>query len=201
MVEKRVIADSELLERCLSNKDAAAWDMFVQRFSKLIWSSIHRAFRSTSFASCPEDAEDVFGSIFLSLIEDDFRKLRQFRSRNACKLSTWLAVVSVNRTIDYMRRQSVRPRAVSDPVTAVLTEVVADGARNAEQQLMDAQRSASLARSLACLSGPDRDIYDLLYVKGVSPDDAARAMGTTTAAIYTRKHRLIERLKRSLAEL
>jgi RNA polymerase sigma-70 factor (ECF subfamily) len=134
-------------------------------------------------------------------VENDFRKLRQFQFRNACSLSTWLTVVAVRMVIDHMRRQAVRPRTAVDPAGTLIADIIADDARNAEQLLMDAERSGSVARSLDGLSGHDREVYDLLYVKGVSPDDAARALGTTTAAIYTRKHRLIERLKRSLADL
>jgi RNA polymerase sigma factor (sigma-70 family) len=191
----------ELIARCVSGTDESAWDGLVDRYSRLIWSAIHKTFKASSYTYTSEDAEDLYGAFFLSLVENDFRKLRQFRSRNACSLSTWLTVVAVRMTIDHMRRQSVRPRAASDPAQTLLADVVDDGARNAEQLLMDAQRTASLARSLDALSGHDREVYDLLYVKGVSPDAAARAMGTTTAVIYTRKHRLIERLKRTLADL
>jgi RNA polymerase sigma factor (sigma-70 family) len=193
--------DAAIISRCVSGSDENAWAYFVSRYSRLVWSAIHRTFKASSCAYTLEDAEDLYGAFFLSLVENDFRKLRQFQSRNACSLTTWLTVVAVRMTIDHMRRQSARPVTVAGPAAALLADIIADKARNAEQLLMDAQRSASIARSLDSLSGHDREIYDLLYVKGVSPDDAARTMGTTAAAIYTRKHRLIERLKRSLADL
>jgi RNA polymerase sigma factor (sigma-70 family) len=201
MLSDIVDHDAAIIARCVSGSDESAWAYFVSRYSRLIWGAIHKTFKASSYAYTLEDAEDLYGAFFLSLVENDFQKLRQFQSRNACSLSTWLTVVTVRMTIDHMRRQSARPRAAADPAAALLAEVIADGARNAEQLLMDAQQSASIARSLAGLSGLDREIYDLLYVKGVSPVDAARAMGITTAAIYTRKHRLIERLKQSLTEL
>jgi RNA polymerase sigma factor (sigma-70 family) len=191
----------DIIARCISGSDESAWDLFVSRYSRLIWSAIHRTFKASNFSYTAEDAEDLYGAFFLSLVENDFRKLRQFQFRNACSPSTGLTVVAVHMTIDHMRHQAARPRTATDPAQALLAEVISDDAQNAEQLLMDAQRSGSIARSLDALSCSDQEVYDLLYVKGVSPDTAAQALGTTTAALYTRKHRLIERLKRSLVEL
>jgi len=190
--------DSALLERCLSGNDEADWDQFVRRYSRLIWSSIHKTFRASAFSHQPEDVEDIFGALFLSLVEDDFRKLRLFQSRNACSLSTWLAVVTVHATIDFMRRQRTCPHAASLHDDPVFAETIPDSLPNVEQLLMQAQKHESVVRSISELSGHDREVYELLYVQGVSPDAAARAMGVTTAAVYTRKHRLIERIKKSL---
>ena len=190
-----------LIARCASGNDESAWNHFVNRYSRLIWSAIHKTFKASSFAYSAEDVEDIYSAFFLSLVENDFRKLRQFQSRNACSLSTWLTVVAVRMAIDHMRRQAVLFRTTTDPAQALLADVMADAAPNAEQLLVNAQRSGSIARSIGGLSSQDREVYELLYVKGVSPDAAAQALGTTVAAVYTRKHRLVERLKKALADL
>jgi DNA-directed RNA polymerase specialized sigma24 family protein len=51
-----------------------------------------------------EDTEDIYSSVFLSLIENNFKKLRQFRNKNACSLTTWLTIITSRMTIDYMRK-------------------------------------------------------------------------------------------------
>jgi RNA polymerase sigma factor (sigma-70 family) len=99
-----VLNDLELIRRCAHEGDAQAWETFVKTYSLVIWSSAQKTFR-THFSPClQEDVEDIFNSVFLALIENDFNKLRQYRGENSCSLRTWLAVVTARMTIDYMRR-------------------------------------------------------------------------------------------------
>lgn len=191
-------SDRELIERCLSGSDDEAWELFVRRYSRLVWSAVHRTFRAASFAYLPEDAEDLFGTFFLSLIENDFQSLRQFQGRNACTLSTWMSVVASHMTIDHMRKAGNRRHASLDDPAGALSEVLSDGRDSIETVLLDQQRHSALHRSLLHLSADDRQVFDLLYKKGLTPESAARSLGITTAAFYTRKHRLIERLKKDI---
>ncbi len=106
-----LLADGDLVERCVRG-DRAAWDHFVERFSGLVYFSICHLLRAKG-ASVPADLlGEVHNAVFLSLLEDDCCRLRRFSGR--CKLSHWLKVVSVNRTIDFPRKQ--RPdRPLDDP--------------------------------------------------------------------------------------
>ena len=101
--------DLAIIRQCLDNADESAWAAFVEQYSRLIWSGIQKTFRSYFFRFSQEDIEDVFGTVFLSLVENDFRKLRQYRSENSCSLSTYLTVVTVRMAIDFMRRDKSRP--------------------------------------------------------------------------------------------
>ena len=195
------LLDRELLTRCISRGDENAWEQFVRAYSRLIWSAIHRTFKASSFIYSPEDVEDLYSSLVVSLLEDDFRKLRQYQARNSCSLSTWLTVVTVRKTIDHMRRQRTRPHAMMCPDDGSVAETIADNGQNIEQFLIHAQENETLARSIDSLTNGDRQVYDLLYQRGLTPEAAARDMGTSAAAIYTRKHRLIEKLKKSLEKM
>ncbi len=193
-----VRGDKELIERCVSGSDDAAWEEFVRQYGRLVWSGVHRTFRAASFSFAPEDAEDLFSSIFLSLVENDFESLRQFQGRNACTLSTWLTVVAAHRTIDFMRRSGNRRQvSLDDPVSA-WSETLSDGRDSMEAVLCNRQLHASLHSSLTSLSSDDRQVFELLYQKGLSPESAARTLGISIGAVYTRKHRLIERLKKDI---
>jgi len=190
--------EQALLSRCLKKEDPSAWERFVQRYSNLIWSSIHRTFRSYSFSSIPEDAEDVYSAVFLSLLEDDFRRLRQFQRRNACSLGTWLAVVAVNRSIDFLRRQKRRRCLVSLDDETLFLEPITDGRLNAETLLIEQQRTAALANAAAALSSQEKHLLELVLSDRHSAEETARALGTTVEAFYTRKHRLIDKIKKSM---
>ncbi len=106
--------DDEIIRKCLNDEDGSAWEGFVRDYSRVIWGAIHRTFHACSFAYSPQDTEDVFSCVYLSLIENDFRKLRQFRGENACSLSTWLSVIAVRKSIDYVRKD--KSRFFAEPV-------------------------------------------------------------------------------------
>jgi RNA polymerase sigma factor (sigma-70 family) len=190
------IHDQELIARCVTGRDDDAWELFVRRYSRLIWSSIHKTFRFSSFLYSQEDVEDVYSSVFLSLLDNDYVKLRMFESRNACTLSTWLAVVTVNRTIDYLRKQKLSSKT-RDEDSSPLEDFV-DRRESVETLLMEKQKNDAFGRAVAALSEQDRQVYNLLYIHGFSPDKAAHAMGLSLTAFYTKKHRLIEKIKKSL---
>ena len=188
------VSDAELIAGCLTDKDSAAWEIFVRKYSKLIWSCIHRTFRGYSFWYAAEDLEDVYSAVFLSLVDNDFKKLRQFQNRNSCRLSTWLAVVAVRHGIDYMRRQQ-RNRMKSLDEDPVFLESLADNRANTEIRLIEQQQHDSLEKTIAALPLQDKTLFDLLFTQNLPPESAARQLGISAASFYTRKHRLIEKIK------
>lgn len=191
------IDDFDLIERCVSRADEGAWESFVRKYSRLIWSAVHKTFRSSSFSYAREDAEDAYSGIFLSLLEDDFRRLRQFKSRNACSLSTYLTVVAVNHTIDYLRREKKHFPAMAEDAHEAHVQL-ADRRQNIEADLMEQELHASVNAAVDALPGQDRQVYDLLFREDRAPEAAAETLGISVPALYTRKHRLIEKIRNLL---
>jgi len=189
-------ADGELVDRCIGG-DRDAWDRFVDRFSGLVYFSICHVLR-TRGANVPQDlVGEVHNTVFLSLLEDDFRRLRRFSGR--CKLSHWIKVVTVNRTIDMLRKQ--RPHVPLDEADGEghrgLHALVAERA-DPEEQAMRSERMRYLGRAVAKLSPPDQVLLRLIYIEGEPGEAVARALGTTVGAVYTRKNRLRKRLAKLL---
>ena len=77
-------------------------------------------------------------------------------------------------------------------------DIIPDKQYQADQLLERKQADEHLKKSLGSLSPRDRMIFDLLYNKGVSPEDAGQMLGLTAAIIYSRKHRIIEKIKKSI---
>jgi len=195
-----VLDDGELIKRCLSGHDKTAWEIFVRQYSRVIWSSIHKTFKTYSFQNSKEDAEDIYSSVFLSLLEDDFRRLRQFRSGNACTLPTWLTVVTVRKTIDYIRhdKRHLFIETISDDVDLFANHP--DSCNGADALLDQKQTTMALESSLDALSPEDRETYDLLFDKGLPPEHVAERLGVSVSAIYSRKSRMLVKMKKSLQE-
>lgn len=194
------LTDSELIKRCLSDGDRAAWEAFVRRYSRLIWNYIRKTFHSYSFQYTEEDVEDIYSTLFLSLVEDDFKKLRQFRGENSCAVSTWLTVVTVRLTIDYMRKDKRHHILKSDHEDRDIWESIPDTKYRPDKLIEEKQKSESLKISMAALSTRDEMIYNLLYNKGFSPEETAETLGLSVSAVYSRKHRIIEKIKKNITK-
>ena len=83
--------DRQLLDRCLTH-EPGAWNDFVDRYMGLIYHVIHHVSHARSLALSPDDVEDLAAEIFLGVVDDDYRVLRQFKGNSA--LPTYLTVVA-----------------------------------------------------------------------------------------------------------
>jgi len=185
-----------MIERCLNASDPKAWEEFVRTYADLIWHTIHRTFSLYNFAHQKEDAEDLFNAIFLSLIESNFRKLRQFRGDNNCSLSTWLAVVAGRRTIDFIRQDKGHLSPGPENADGEIWETIADGGCPADTLLAKKQSLDILAREVRLFMPRDRLIYHLIFVRECSTEETAKVLRLSVGLVYSRKHRIIQRLKK-----
>ena len=79
--------EREFIRSCLRH-DKAAWDEFVDRYSRLIFNYIYGVFRIKGVNFTPDTVEELFQEIFLSLLKDNFKKLRQFKGKNKASLAS-----------------------------------------------------------------------------------------------------------------
>jgi RNA polymerase sigma factor (sigma-70 family) len=84
----------------------AAWDLFVERYRRLIFGAIRR------YTGEPDDVMDVFARVCEALREKDFARLRRCAARvdPGRPFSTWLVAVVHNLTIDWFRHRDGRQR-------------------------------------------------------------------------------------------
>lgn len=195
--------DSNLIGRCLSNEAPGAWEEFVTLYSKLIWRSIHKIFMRYQFQYNQEDTEDLFHTVFLSLIEDDFRKLRQFQGENNCSLSTWLSVVTVRLAIDFMRRDKSRFHLETAELEGEdrLWEMLPDSMRPTDATLEDRQLLNQVRSFLDSMSPRDKLLGNLLFIRGYTSEEAAEVLGLPVASVYSRKNRIAEKIRKYIDQL
>jgi RNA polymerase sigma factor (sigma-70 family) len=145
-------------------------------------------------------ADDLTHEVFLALLRDEGRKLRTFAGRDGCSFPGWLRVVAVRLAIDRLRRES-RSVALDDDTPRMLE--LKRSLRNdddPEAAMQGAETAERLVRAFAELGPKDRIMAELHLVRGRTLDDVAETLGVTMNAAYVRKSRLLERLRRSLAE-
>jgi RNA polymerase sigma-70 factor (ECF subfamily) len=82
--------DRQLLDRCLSHQPKA-WNDFVDRYMGLIYHVIHHVAHARSVPLSEADVEDIAADIFLAIVDDDYKVLRDFKGISS--LPTYLTVV------------------------------------------------------------------------------------------------------------
>jgi RNA polymerase sigma factor (sigma-70 family) len=187
--------DLEFVQRCVK-ADKKAWDEFVDKYSSLIYNYIHSVLRVKGVVFSQDAINDIFQEILLSLIKDNFRKLSSFKARNKCSLATWLRQVTVNFTIDHIRK--IRPTVSIDEETDEdfsLMDILASDSSSAADTLSDEEKSDNLKDCIDKLGLEDKYFLELHIHRGLSLEELKAFLKISRAAVDMRKSRIIERLK------
>ena len=96
--------DLKFIRKCIA-RDKQAWGEFVQAYSALIYNYIYKIILTKGYQLDSGIINDIYQEIFSNLIEDNFKKLRQFKAKNGATLASWLRVITINFTLDFLRKQ------------------------------------------------------------------------------------------------
>ncbi|MCK4912487.1 MAG: sigma-70 family RNA polymerase sigma factor [Candidatus Omnitrophica bacterium] len=89
-----------ILEGCL-NRDKKSWDIFVQKYSRLIYWAIRKRLVASNFKFNQDNIDCIFQEVFVSILNGG--KLSQIKDIKT--IASWLAVIASNKTVDFMRRR------------------------------------------------------------------------------------------------
>src|SRR2546429_3586319 len=89
-----------------SGKPDAAWDLFLDRYRRLIFAAIRH------YAQDYDDVMDVFAHACEALRADELRRLRSWvdQPEHRARFSTWLVTVVRHLTVDWFRHRDGRRR-------------------------------------------------------------------------------------------
>jgi RNA polymerase sigma-70 factor (ECF subfamily) len=146
-------------------------------------------------------ADDLTHDVFVALFRDDNAKLRQFQGRNGCSLAGWLRVVAVRLAIDTLRRER-RVVSMDDDSQRMhdLRRALASTSPGPEQMVAGGELGERLRLAVEALPPKDRMLVELHVLRGAPIEDVATALGASMNAVYVRKSRILDRLRRALGE-
>ena len=162
----------------------AAFDQLVRQQEGPLYRFVRR------YVGNPDDAYDIVQDAFVSA----WLALERYDSRQS--FAFWLRAIALNKCRDHGRRQAVRHRFLM---------LFSFGSESAEEAGLDApeqsgadeeQRLRRLDQAIAALPKQYKEPLLLTIVSGLTQQQAAEQLGTTTKAIEMR----IRRAKRSLAQ-
>lgn len=192
-LDTRFPDEKKLLERCLA-RDKKAWDTFVERYNHLISHAIVQTLNRYSSAPRDKEVPDLFHTVFLSIIEDDYKKLRQFQWK--CKLSSWLYIIAVRATIDFLRKQSGDLSLNGTTAEEIsLREGIRNGNPLPDDIIELKEEKEIIEQAKKTLTSKERLFVNLYYIRELSPTEIAGIMNITENNVYQLKSRVREKMK------
>ncbi|WP_339733673.1 sigma-70 family RNA polymerase sigma factor [uncultured Gimesia sp.] len=152
--------DKNLLKRCLA-EEPGAWKDFVDRFIGLFTHVIHHTADARSIRVTDNDVEDLLSEVFLVLLANDYRVLRNFRGNSS--LATYLTVVSRRVVVKKMVERRMA-EALGHVSTKSKLESISEETRH--QQTLEAQEE--IQNMIKQLPPADAQIVEQYHLQGKS---------------------------------
>ncbi len=174
---RRHVEDLDLARRCAGGDEDAQRDL-VDRFGPLVYSVCAR------HGLDGPDREDVAQQIML----DVFRGLPRYRGGS--RLSTWIYSLALRRVADHFRSPQRRdePSGLAEDDTFPATASM-PGGRPPDQEVVERDEQARVARALARVPEPERAALLAYYLGELSVTEIARELKIPEGTVKTRLHR------------
>lgn len=194
------VDDSCLIEACLRG-DLKAWSCLTQKYSPLIYASINNRLKKYGFTLPYQEIEDIRQNVLMIVWRD--RKLDTVRNRQ--DISYWLAIVSGNIAVEYMRTRSARDSQRLVP----LPDEPADGSADKVlhcgfdplEKLMGKEASKKIEKSIEILPPKERLIIELNIYHDKKYHEIAELLHMPKGTVSSYIKRAKAKLKRHLKDL
>jgi RNA polymerase sigma factor (sigma-70 family) len=197
--------DWSAIRRLVQPEDVPAWNEFYARYGPLI-----RGF-ALKTGLAPDEADDVVQDTVVSMV----KQFPRFRFDPAAgSFKSWLLQLAHWRILNQRKKRLRFDRADLGPgagsllesATTPTEERVPDPAGDALRAIWDAEwEQAVIGLALARLRRQEPlrhyQVFYLNVIKGQSPSEVARALGTSIPQVYLVKHRLLPRFRRIVEDL
>jgi RNA polymerase sigma-70 factor (ECF subfamily) len=194
-VDYSKLSDADLLKACLDD-EREAWQAFVIRFSKLIYHSLYRTFKAKNFSFDFQVADDLYQEVFLSLVKDKCKKLRQFKGKNNCSLASWLRMIAARTAIDFTRSHKSHLPLESDfPDGDDLIDTLSNGRELPDKSIEKLEWYQLLRKLIEDFSPKDRYFFELCYNQELPDNEIAQILNLSIDVVYMKKNRIKNKLK------
>src|SRR5215475_10794368 len=181
--------EQTLIAGCL-RRDKAAWDSFVAQYSNLVYHTIKKTLNLHHVETRADLVEDLYQEFFLSLLRNDYKKLRQFRGAHDCSLASWVRILAARLTIDFLRKQA--------PTSGEVACSISRHGPDPSEPLLNEQQESLVNQAIQTLSPRDRILLDLCYRQALGFEHIASLLKTSVNAVYAQKSRVLEKIREVL---
>lgn len=187
--------DLKFVQGCL-NGNKQSWSEFILRYSRLIYNYIYSVLSIKGCSIPLEQVEDIFQEIFHVLIKDNYRKLSTYQGKNGCSLASWLRQVTINFTIDYLRK--LRPSVsldAEDENGFLLKDILKDLSTGPSEFLDDQDRRKTLQECISLLESEEQYFLELYLQQELTLDEIKEHFKINRGAVDMRKGRIFQKIQ------
>jgi RNA polymerase sigma-70 factor (ECF subfamily) len=184
--------EDELLVKQVLRGESGSFDTLVRRYQSRVYATAYR------FVQNREDALDIAQEVFLKA----FRSLHTWRPTG--RFRSWLLRITVNMSIDHLRRRSRMPRFIgteeirqSGP-EAVKAHVLL---RKPSDKASDAELSSLIREAVDRLPEKQKVVFVLRHYEGLLLKEIAEIMNCTEGTVKTHLFRATGKLRDELQEV
>lgn len=189
-------SEKDLLTACIQG-DKNAWDVFVEKYTDLVYHTIHKTLKMYYSDFLYQELEDIHNSIFLSLIDNDYKKLKQYKGINGCTVSSWIMIITTNTTLNFIKKGNKTHISLNDTPeeSKALIDTIPDLKPSVIEQITESEQATLLGELMEGLNSNDRLFLKYYYEEELPPEEIAKIMNLTVSAIYSKKSRIIDKLQ------
>ncbi|MGA1796325.1 MAG: sigma-70 family RNA polymerase sigma factor [bacterium] len=188
-------SDTELLGECLRGKEWA-WELFYERFSRLVSSVVKRAASRYASVSTAEEINDCTQFVWASFIEKECYILKKWGGK--CSLATWLRVCGSHAASGYFKSMAKQIHTI--PVDEIPPMSVSVNVNTPHNTFDAVSRNEMLEKILWIvenrLSKQERLFAKLYWFKKLSFDEISKILGISLENAHLLKHRAEKKIMR-----
>lgn len=194
----------DLLELALSG-DSAALRELVDRFTPVIQKRVARALLNrrqgaSSGRDVRQEVEDLSQEVFVTLFANNGRVLRTWKPDGGLSLVNFVGLVAQRRTGGILRNGKRSPWRDDPTLTEDLDQADSDPSPEVAAASRETLRLL-LDRLKEWLSPEGWQMFALLFLDELTPEEVARKTAKSPAAVYKWQSRLRQLARRILADL
>ena len=184
------MTDSDLIQQ-LSLRDETAFKELIEKYQSLVFNACFHLLHQTM------DAEDIAQEVFIEV----FESIHQFR--NESKLSTWLYRISINKSLNHLRKNRMKGFLNS-------IESFFSGERNTKLEIEDTsalsspfnieykERNKVLQQAIDSLPENQRLAFSMHKLDELSYQEISEIMNLSLASVESLIHRAKMNLQKRL---
>ena len=187
--------DQDILSRCISG-DRQGQEAFVRQFSDLVYRTLQHLFKTKIIPHSRLDLEDLHNTVFVKLLEKRCKKLRQYKGKNGCSLSSWIRLITVRTALDHFRKSRTDVLGREEKVQSLdIMFSLAGETPEPWAEMEKAEKSRLIQEGLGALLPRDQLFLKLHCMEGLSIREVASILNISEGNAHSVKHRAIKRLR------
>ena len=196
------LKDRDLLNRCLEG-DESAWQIFYNRFFRLIKDTIKRTSCIYRIDLNQEDQKEYEQSIWALFQENDYRKLRGYRGINNCSVASWLRTCTTRATINFLVSLNRRDRLNSQNFAIADASSAGNQMRvNPEEEIATRELLDRIIQIIEKdLSVREKFFATLFWFDELTYKEISVIMNPCPPDLHLLKHRIVKKIKRLLKKI